>query len=106
MRQVWYVQQKGIHLFLQGGQVGFIALQFIAQTRHLGHYRGYVVAFGLQLANLLGHAVSLRLQFFSAGLQLFAFAFQRIELLNVQAVTPLGQSFCHIGQVFAKQLNV
>ena len=106
VRQVRHAHQEIVELGLQFGQARFQLLQFVAQTRHLGHHRGGVLALALQHADLLRQGVAATLRVLGAGLDRLALGFQRIEARRIERKTARRQALGNEGCVFAQQLDI
>ena len=84
VRQIGQVHQQRIQLALQRVVAGSGSRQFVSDTADLGHHFRHVLALALQLADLFGQTVALGLQFFGAGLDALALAFQPHVLVTVE----------------------
>jgi hypothetical protein len=88
---------------LQAVTAGF---EFVGNAADFCHHGRRVFALPLQHADLLRQCIALGLQFFRAGLYLFALAFELVEAVNVEREFARGQTGGDAGDVFAEQLNI
>ncbi len=78
--------------------------KFIADTGHLGHQRGDILALGLSLPDRLGFGIAKALQFLRTHLHMLALALQGLQLSCVQCETArAAQALGKVGGVLAKQ---
>jgi hypothetical protein len=107
VRQVGDVHHERGQIILDAGQAIFLALlQFFAQAANFVHQRAGVLAFAFRHADLLGQLIAPGLQVLRARLDFLAFGFQRLDARGVKRKAPAGQALRHIGEVFAKELDV
>ena len=109
VRQVRHRQQQGLQLRLDLLQAGGGLLELVLERGNLRHYCIDRLALALELPDLLGQLVALRLQFFGAALDGLALGFQRGEGDDVEEALRRLARFepgDDRGQVFTKQGDV
>ena len=103
VRQIRNPRRDGLNRLLDLIQPRLAGFQLIAEARNLSHHRRYILALGLEHADLFGLGIAQVLQLLRAHLQLLALGFPLLQHGDIEVVTAglleaVGQDFGLIAQ--------
>ena len=95
-----------LNLSAYDSQGNFVGFEFVADAGNFGEHRGGILAFALELANLLGQGIATGLEILGTGLARLALVLEGLEGGGIKAHAAGSETLRNKIQSGTKQLNI